>query len=71
VSVGLVVWILAAVTGAAFLGPESGRIAKVVATEGAESTAARRRIDRILLISRVELALLLVVVFMMVVKLGT
>ena len=48
--------------------PESGRIAKIIKTEGAESPEAERRIRRILLISRIELVLLLGVIFDMVVK---
>lgn len=71
ISVGLLVWLISAGVGAGFLGPESGRIAKVVEAEGPSSPEAARRIGRILLYSRVELVLLLVVVFMMTVKLGT
>ena len=71
VSVGLVVWLLSLAVGAGFLGPESGRIARIVEAEGPTSSEAARRIRRILLYSRIELALLLVVVFMMAVKLGT
>ena len=71
VSIGLLVWLISAAVGAGFLGPESGRIAKVVEAQGPESPEAARRIGRILLYSRIELVLLLVVVFMMTVKLGT
>ncbi|MBM3679411.1 MAG: DUF2269 family protein [Actinobacteria bacterium] len=71
VSVGLAVWIVSFLVGAGFLVPESGRIAKVIDEQGAGSPDAQRRIRRILLYSRLELVLLLVVVFMMVVKLGT
>lgn len=71
VSVGLLVWLVSAGVGAGFLGPESGRISKIVAAEGPASAEAQRRIARILLFSRIELVLLLVVVFMMAVKLGT
>lgn len=71
VSVGLVVWLLSFAVGAGFLGPESGRIARIVEAEGPTSPEAAGRIRRILLYSRIELALLLVVVFMMSVKLGT
>ena len=71
VSVGLVVWLLSFAVGAGFLGPESARIARIVEAEGPTSPGAAGRIRRILLYSRIELALLLVVVFMMAVKLGT
>jgi uncharacterized membrane protein len=71
VSVGLLVWLVSAGVGAGFLGPESGRISKLVDAEGPDSAEAQRRIRRILLFSRLELVLLLIVVFMMAVKLGT
>jgi uncharacterized membrane protein len=68
--IGLAVWVISAGVGASFLGPESGRIAKVVETEGAASPNAQARIKRIFLISRIELVLLLIVVVDMVVKPG-
>ena len=58
------------VTGAGFLGPESGRIAKATKTGGVEAPEVQARIRRIFLVSRVELVLLLAVVFDMVVKPG-
>ena len=66
----LAVWILSVIVGATFLGPESGRIAKVIAREGADSPAATARLKRIFLISRIELVLLLLVVLDMTVKPG-
>lgn len=71
VSVGIAVWALSFLAGVTFLGPESGRISKLVDAEGPESVEARRRIRRIFLYSRTELVLLFAVVFMMTVKLGT
>ena len=68
VLLGLISWILSFVVGAGFLGPESGRIAKIIESEGPESPAAQARIRRILLISRLELVILLTVVVNMVVK---
>jgi uncharacterized membrane protein len=65
---GLIAWVLSFAVGAAFLGPESGRIAKIVESEGPESPAAQARIRRILLISRLELVILLTVIVNMVVK---
>jgi uncharacterized membrane protein len=65
---GLISWALSFVVGAAFLGPESGRIAKIVESEGPESPAAQARIRRILLVSRLEFVILLTVVVNMVVK---
>jgi hypothetical protein len=65
---GLVAWGISAATGAAFLGPETGRIAKIVEREGQGSAAALARIKRIFLVSRIELLLLVLIVFDMVLK---
>jgi uncharacterized membrane protein len=65
---GLVVLALSAATGIAFLGPESGRIGKLVEQHGVEYPEVQARITRILKISRVEAVLLVAVVFVMVVK---
>jgi uncharacterized membrane protein len=66
----LIGWGLSFVTGAAFLGPEFGRIGKLLAAEGPESPAVRARIQRIFLVSRIELVLLYLIVLDMVVKPG-
>jgi uncharacterized membrane protein len=65
---GLIAWTVSFVVGAGFLGPEGGRIAAVIEREGLDSPDARHRIRRILLISRCELVVLLVVIVNMVVK---
>jgi uncharacterized membrane protein len=65
---GLIAWALSFVVGAGYLGPESGRIAKVIERDGPESPEAQARIRRILLISRAELVVLIAVVVNMVVK---
>jgi uncharacterized membrane protein len=65
---GLVVLGLSALTGAAFLGPEAGRIGKLTEQHGVEHPEVQARIKRILKISRIEALLLTAVVFDMVVK---
>jgi uncharacterized membrane protein len=65
---GIVVWALSAVVGGAFLGPEAGRIGKLVEERGPEDPEVQARIRRILAFSRIELVLLLAVVFDMTVK---
>jgi len=65
---GLIAWAASFAVGAGFLGPEGGRIAKIIEREGPESPAAQARIQRILLISRCELVVLLAVIVNMVVK---
>jgi hypothetical protein len=56
------------VIGAGFLGPESGRLAKLIDAEGPDSPAVKARIRRILMVSRAELVVLLTVIWNMVVK---
>ena len=68
--IGLAAWAASVVTGAAFLGPESGRIAAAIDRDGPESPDAQRRISRIFVISRIELLVLMIIVVDMVVKPG-
>jgi uncharacterized membrane protein len=65
---GLAVVGLSALTGSLFLGPEAGRIGKLIDAKGPEYPEVQERIKRILMISRIELTLLIAVVFAMVVK---
>ena len=67
----LVVWIASFLTGAGFLGPESGRIQKTINEKGIESDEAQARIRRIFLVSRIELILLILVVLDMTLKPGS
>src|SRR5690242_5104490 len=62
VTFGFVVWILSFITGAGYLGPESGRLGKLVDERGPEDPEYRRRLDRIFIVSRIELLLLILVV---------
>ena len=64
----LLVWAASFVTGAAFLGPESGRLGKLIEEQGAEAPEVAARIRRIMAVSRVELVFLVAVVWAMVVK---
>jgi uncharacterized membrane protein len=65
---GLIVWVISAGVGSSFLGPETGRIAKIVEAEGEGSPAAIARIKRVFLVSRIELVLLTLIVVDMVMK---
>jgi uncharacterized membrane protein len=58
------------VVGAAFLGPEAGRIARVAAERGPDDPEVLRRTERIFAISRYDLVVLIVVVIDMAVKPG-
>jgi uncharacterized membrane protein len=70
VQFGLVVIALSILVGAGYLGPEAGRIGKATERDGVDSPEVQARIKRIFLVSRIELVLLLAVVFDMVVKPG-
>ena len=60
---GLVLFLASAITGVGFLGPESGRITTIGAEKGADDPEVQRRASRILWISRIELILLIAVIF--------
>lgn len=66
----LAAFVASFIAGAGFLGPESGRIGNLVAERGAEDPEVQARIRRILLVSRIELVILVLVILDMVVKPG-
>jgi uncharacterized membrane protein len=71
-------WILVALamfaysflSGLLYIGPQSGRLKKIYETEGVESPAGVALLRRIFLMSRIELVLLVLIVFDMVLKPG-
>ena len=69
--IALVGWAISAGTGAMFLGPESGRLRELIQTKGPDDVQVKARIERLLLIARIDLLLLIFIVFDMVVKPGT
>jgi uncharacterized membrane protein len=66
--IGLILFAVTFLAGAAFFGPESGRIAKLVSLHGAGSPEAQTRIRRILILSRIDLVVLFLINFDMAVK---
>jgi uncharacterized membrane protein len=70
VTFGFVVWLLSFIAGAAYLGPESGRLSKLVEERGPDDPDYQRRLARIFVVSRIELVLLILVVLDMTVKPG-
>lgn len=58
------------VVGAAFLGPEAGRVGRLADERGVTDPELQHRIERIFAISRYDLAVLLLVVIDMAVKPG-
>jgi uncharacterized membrane protein len=73
VSFGLAVFVASFVAGAGFLGPEAGRIGRLGDERPVDDPELQARIERVLLISRIELVLLILVIFSMTAKpfLGT
>jgi hypothetical protein len=69
-SAGLAMFLVSFITGSAFLGPESGRVAGLAAERGAEDAEVQRRISRVIWVARIELLLLILTIFVMVVKPG-
>lgn len=67
---GFIVWLLSFIVGAGFLGPESGRLSKLVDERGPDDPEYQGRLKRIFLVSRIELLLLILVVLDMAVKPG-
>jgi uncharacterized membrane protein len=65
---GLVAWALSAATGILFLGPESKRLNKAAAAHGPQAPEVQARLRRILLVVRLDVALMFLIVFDMVVK---
>jgi uncharacterized membrane protein len=65
--IGLGVILVAAGTGPLYLAPEAGRIDRLAAAEGEACAEVRSRLRRLFLVSRVELALLVLAVAAMVV----
>lgn len=70
ISFALAVYLGSFLLGSTFLGPESGRIAEIAGERGAEDAEVQSRIRRVIALSRVEMAFLVLVVLDMVVKPG-
>jgi uncharacterized membrane protein len=68
VSYGLAIWVVGFALGIGYFGPQSGRLAKLIAAEGPDAPEVKARIRQILVVSRLELVLLLGAVWAMVAK---
>jgi uncharacterized membrane protein len=69
ISVGL--WVLSALAGAVYLAPRAKRVAALFDDEGPTSAAGRALLDRMFLVSRLELASFAVIIALMVFKPGS
>jgi uncharacterized membrane protein len=71
ISIALAAWIISFILGAGYLGPTSKKVGQQLEASGGTATPeTAATIDRLFLVSRIELALLLIVVVDMVVKPG-
>jgi uncharacterized membrane protein len=70
VILGLAAFAASFIAGAGFLGPETGRISRLGAERPADDPELQRRIRTVLLVSRIELLILILVILDMVVKPG-
>ena len=70
IAFGLIILIASLTLGAGFLGPESGRVAKLTQERGPQDPEVVTRAARLLMLSRIELAFLFLVVADMVIKPG-
>jgi uncharacterized membrane protein len=61
-------WGASALLGMLFLGPESGRLGKLMPTRPPEDSEVQRRIRRILFVARFDVVLLLAIVLVMTAK---
>lgn len=64
----LVAWFVSLAVGASFLGPESGRLAKLLEAKGPDDPEVLARLDRILAVARTDVALIFLVAADMVAK---
>ena len=70
VSVSMTLWLLSALAGALYIGPRTKRIAELFEAEGPSSTAARSLLDKVFLVSRIELVSFALIIALMVFKPG-
>jgi uncharacterized membrane protein len=70
VSVSMALWLVSALVGALYLGPRSAKVGALFAAEGPTSVAGRETLNKLFLVSRLELVSFAIIVFMMVVKPG-
>ena len=68
--IALVLWLLSAVAGGAYLAPRAKRVVALFEAEGPTSVPARRLMARLFVVSRIELASFPVILVLMVYKPG-
>ncbi len=70
ISLAMLGILISIVNGAGYLGPQTSKLTRMIQAEGDDSPAVRERMSTILRVARMETALLVFIVFLMVTKLG-
>jgi uncharacterized membrane protein len=70
IAIAIVLWIVSAALGAIYIGPRVAKVSALFDAEGPTSTSARTLLDRLFLVSRLELLSFFVIVALMVFKPG-
>ncbi len=65
---GLIAWGVSFLVGAGFLGPESGRLAKLIEAKGPDDPDVLMRLNRIISVARADVVLVLLIAIDMVAK---
>ena len=65
---GLIAWGVSFVVGAGFLGPETGKLAKLIESKGPEDPAVIMRLNRIISVARTDVVLIILIAIDMVAK---
>jgi uncharacterized membrane protein len=68
ITIAFILFAITFLAGALFFGPESGRIAKLIESEGPSSPQVLARIQRLLALTRADLMVLFLIIFDMAVK---
>jgi uncharacterized membrane protein len=71
IAMSVALWVLSALAGAVYLAPRAKRVAALFEDEGPASAAGRRLLDRMFLVSRLELVSFAVIIALMVFKPGS
>jgi uncharacterized membrane protein len=71
IAAAVALWVLSAVAGAVYLGPRAKRVGELFDAEGPSSEAGRSLMNRLFLVSRLELLSFAIIVALMVFKPGS
>jgi len=71
IAVAVALWVLSAVAGAVYLGPRAKRVGELFDAEGPSSEAGRALMNRLFLVSRLELLSFAIIIALMVFKPGS